>query len=204
MPSDLKDEIARDGWTKSTHKAIREALSLQFNGASRPFWAGPLPPITLKWPRLRDLVDIDVHYPERQVNFAIPDEQLLSIIPLLRQNLEYAVDLQREVNPAGLPHIPPIEPDPHLAGTSADRDFGINPGVADFANLFRRLVQQDKAAALCELAAWRQHDDPVFGRLRIWAAELDNLLDGAVAERDPQGQPMTRSFGVRATSEICY
>ena len=111
------------------------------------------------------------------MSFAIPDDLLLRVIPLLRQNLEYAVDLQREVNPAGLPHIPPIEPDPYLAGTSADRDFGINPGVLDFANLFRRLVQHDKAAALCELAAWRQHDDPVFGRLRIWAAGLDKFLD---------------------------
>jgi SIR2-like domain len=172
----LKDAIARDGWTQQNLRRFAE-ISRCILTTSRPYWVSPLPPRTPKWPRLRDVIDIDVRHPERQVSFAIPDDQLLRVIPLLRQNLEYTVGLQREVNPVGLPHIPPIEPDPYLAGTSADRDFGINPAVLDFANLFRRLVQHDKAAALCELAAWRQHDDPVFGRLRIWAAGLDKFLD---------------------------
>jgi hypothetical protein len=176
----LADAIARDGWTKQHLRRFAEISRCRL-ATSRPYWAGPLPPRTLKWPRLRDLVDLDVRYPDRVLNFRIPDDQLLSIIALLRQNLEYAVDLHREINPLGLPHIPPIEPDPKLAGKSADRDFAINPGVLDLADLFRRLVQHDKSAASREVAAWRQHDDPVFGRLRIWAAGLDNFLDDAAA-----------------------
>ncbi len=90
------------------------------------------------------------------MSFEIPDEQLLSVIPLLRQNLEYAVDLQREVNPVGLPHIPPIEPDPYLAGTSADRDFGINPGVLNFADAFAVSCNTTKPR---RCANWRHGGD---------------------------------------------
>ena len=177
----LNDAIAQDGWTRQHLRRFAE-ISRCILTISRPFWAGPLPPRTRRWPRLRDLADLDVHYPEwRPVGFNIPNEQLLSVIPLLRQNLEYAVDLQREINPNrfAFPILAPIEADPTMEGS----DFGMNPSVKDFSNLFRRLVQHDKAAALRELAAWRQHDDPVFGRLRIWAAGQDGVLDDVVAGR---------------------
>jgi hypothetical protein len=177
----LKDAIARDGWTKP-HIRRFAAISRGRLTTSRPYyWAGALSPRTVKQLRLRDLIHLEVRYPERHVRLEIPDEQLLSIIPLLRQNLEYAVDLHLEISPFSFPLLAPIEPDPKLAGRSAERDFGINPSVLDFADLFRRFVQHDKAAALRELAAWRQHDDPVFGRLRIWAAGLDNFLHDAAA-----------------------
>lgn len=164
---------------QTTHAGLRGDLSLHADGV--PASLGRLPPGTARQLRLRDLIDLDVRYPERQVRFEIRDEQLPSVIPLLRQNLKYAVDLQGEINPVGFPNMPPIEPDPNLPGTSADREFGINPSVLDFADLFRRLAQYDKAAALREFAAWRQQGDPVFGRLRIWAAGLENFLGDAAA-----------------------
>ena len=115
------------------------------------------------------------------MSFEIPDEQLVNVIPPLRQNLEYAVDLQREIYPFVFPLLAPIEPDLNLVGESAERDFGINPSMLDLAELFRRLVQYDKAAALREMLAWRRHNDPVFGRLRIWASGYDEFLYGAAA-----------------------
>jgi hypothetical protein len=176
----LKDAIARDGWTKP-HIRRFAAMSRGRLKTSRPYWAGALPPGTVKRLQLRDLVHLEVRYPERHVRFEIPDEQLLSIIPLLRQNIEYAVDLHHEIGSRSFPLLAPIEPDPNLVGTSVERDYGINRSVLEFADLFRRLAQHDKAAALREVAAWRQHDDPVFGRLRIWATRLDNILDDAAA-----------------------
>lgn len=176
----LKNAIGKDGWTKPHIRRFGE-ISRCVLTASRPHWAGPLLPGPPKTLRLRDLVDLEVRYPERFVSFEIPDEQLVDVIPLLRQNLEYAVDLQREIYPFVFPLLAPIEPDPNLVGESAERDFGINPSMLDFAELFRRLVQYDKAAALREMAAWRRHNDPVFGRLRIWAAGYDEFLDGAAA-----------------------
>jgi hypothetical protein len=54
--------------------------------------------------------------------------------------------------------------------------------VLDFADLFRRLAQHDSRAALREMAAWRQQDDPVFGRPRIWAAGFQFLDDVAAGK----------------------
>jgi hypothetical protein len=176
----LKNAIGKDGWTRPHIRRFGE-ISRCILTASRPYWAGPLPPGSPKRLRLQDLVDLEVRYPERLVSFEIPDEQLVNVIPVLRQNLEDAVDLQREINPRGFPLLAPIEPDPNLVGESAVRDFGINRSMLDFAELFCRLVQYDKAAALHETAAWRRHNDPVFGRLRIWAAGCDEFLDGAAA-----------------------
>jgi hypothetical protein len=82
------------------------------------------------------VLDLEVDFLEGQASFTVPDEQLPAVIRLLRQNLEFAVDLYREVNPIGFPHIPPIEPDPNFIGESADRGFGINPSVFAFVELF--------------------------------------------------------------------
>ena len=177
----LKDAIARDGWTKQ-HVRHFASISRSKLTVSRSYLVGPIPPRTLKWPRLRDLINLDIRYPEiNVVRFDIPDAQLYNVIPALRRNLEYAVDLVREIDLSALFRIPTIEPDPNLIGTLPERDSGINAIVLDFTNLFRRLVEHDKESALRELAAWRQHDDPVFGRLRVWAARLGSLLDDAFA-----------------------
>jgi hypothetical protein len=179
----LNDAIAQDGWTKQHLRRFAEISRCKLE-TSRSYSAGPLPPRTRRWPRLRDLVNLGVNYPLplRLVGLHIPNEQLPRVLPLLRQNLEYAVDLEREINLV-FPLLAPIESDPKLVGDSAERDFGINPSVLEFVDLFRRLVQHDNAAALRELTAWRQHDDPVFGRLRICAAGQDGFLDGVAAGR---------------------
>jgi hypothetical protein len=175
----LNDAITRDTWTKQHLRRFAQVSRCTLK-ISRPYSGGPLPPKPRGRLRLRDLLDLDVDYPQLPAGFDIPNEQLASVIPLLRQNLEYAVDLQREINRT-FPLLSPIEPDPHLAGESANRDFGINVSMLAFADLFRRLVQHDKATALREMAAWRRCDDPVFGRLSIWAAGQDEFLDGAAA-----------------------
>jgi hypothetical protein len=176
----LKDAIKRDGWTKSHIRQFAKISRCRLK-ASRPYWSGPLHPQKMPKVQLRQLIHLEVQYAERHVRFEIPDEQLVNIIPLLRQNLELSVDLHREISPSNLPHVVPLEPDPKLAGRSTEREFGLNPDVLDFAELFRRLIHHDKAAALQEIAAWRQHDNPVFGRLRVWEAGIDNFLDDNAA-----------------------
>ena len=123
-----------------------------------------------------------VRYPEEQIPIDIPDSQVKSLLPLLRTNIEQASALEQELHPREF-NIPPIEPDPGLPGDSSDRSDGLNRQVLRFAELFRRLHDQDRDAALQEFLAWPQKDHPVFGRLRIWAAGLPGLLDpGSVAE----------------------
>jgi hypothetical protein len=80
----LSDAITRDGWTQP-HIRRFAAISRARLQVSRPYWAGVLPPGTIKGQRVSDLIHLEVRYPERHVRFEIPDEQLVSIIPLLRQ-----------------------------------------------------------------------------------------------------------------------
>ena len=175
----LKAALDRDGWTRQHLRRFAETFRPTVT-SSRPYWRGHFPRHS-KGTKLRDLVNVDVQYPNRHVPIAVPDEQLSNAVPLLRQNLELAVDLEREISPRTVPHVASIDPDPTLAGMSSDRETGINVAVLEFAGLFERYAKGDPASARTELDAWRTNDDPVFGRLRVWATRLPNLLDDRAA-----------------------
>jgi hypothetical protein len=66
---------------------------------------------------LRDLVHLDVQYPQPTVEVLIPTEWLLHVVRELRKNLERAVSLELELGGFGL-QVCPIEPD---SGPPLDR-----------------------------------------------------------------------------------
>lgn len=175
---DFAQRLAREGWTLSTRREFAD-LSRPILTAERPYGVGP--PSQKNSLRLNQLVRLDVKYLDEEIPILIPDAELPSILPLLRRNLEEAWAFEGEVSPFGLDHIPPIEPDPNLPGESSDRDFGLNPHILKFAALFRQLAELDRAAAFRELSAWRQDDDPIFARLRIYSAGMPALLDAEQA-----------------------
>jgi hypothetical protein len=170
----FQDRIARDGWSLSARREFTELLRPQLTVA-RPL--GARSPTHKKKLRLHHLLRLDVDYSREAIHIEIPDVQLAALLPILRKSLEDASMLEADVSPFGLTHIPPIESDPNLPGQSADRDFGLNPYILKFAALFKKLAELDRAAALRELASWRRDDDPIFARLRLWAAGLPGLLD---------------------------
>jgi hypothetical protein len=178
----LNATFNRDGWTRPL---IRELIEIRRCGLniSRPYWGGVLPPTGTTKRVLRELINIEIAYPDHHIPIAIPDDQLETVVPLLRGNLEYAVDLNNELSPHSA-HIAPIVPDPNLPGDSAEREYGINVCVFEYVDVFERLWQKNPAAAKAEWRAWRGGKDPVFARLRIWAAGLAGFLtpDEAAAE----------------------
>jgi hypothetical protein len=174
----VKERLAREGWTSSARREFAELLRPVLTVA-RPY--GVKPPNHKADLRLNEIVGLDVEYSHEEIPIEIPDSELPSVLPLLRRNLEEASTLESEVNPFGLSNIPPIEPDLSLPGESSDRSFGSNQHILKFAVLFKRLVALDCALALRELTAWRQDDDPIFARLRIWAAGIPGLLDARQA-----------------------
>ena len=178
----LGGQLSKDGWTGSIRRRYLEFSRAKVK-ASRPILGSSIPNTGQRWPRHRSaIISLTVEYPERRhAKFEIPDDQLVGMIPLLRQNLEHAVNLERELRSAFLPNIAPIEADPNVPGQSSEREFGINVLVSEFVALFRRLLAIDKQAALDEFAAWRGKDDPVSGRLKIWATGLDGLLADVAA-----------------------
>ena len=93
----LKAAIATDGWTP-LHIRRFAGLSRPHLKAERPYWRwhldGKLPKKLLRIA----LVILDVRYPQKYEPIVVPDEQLARVLPLLRQNLEFAVDLEHEIS----------------------------------------------------------------------------------------------------------
>ena len=171
----LQAAIAKDGWTRQNQRRYAEVFRPALT-ATRSIRRGHYPAKSGSF-KLRDLIDLDVSYPDRHIAIDVPDEQLSNVIPLVRQNLELAVDLEGEANPYTVPHVASIDLDPALVGTSSQRTFGINVPVFEYIALFERYVSLNPALARQELEAWRQGGDPVFGRLRVWACRLPGFLD---------------------------
>jgi hypothetical protein len=170
----VQEAIAKDGWTGQNLRRYAELFRPALT-ARQPFWRGHYPATPGSF-KLRDLVDLDVMYPNRHIPINVPDEQLSNVIPLARQNLELAVDLEREVSPY-VPRVASIDLDPTLGGTSSERDFGINVPVFEYIAFFERCVKLNPIFARQEFDAWRQGDDPVFGRLRVWSCRQPDFLE---------------------------
>lgn len=176
----LKASIDLDGWTMSAVRALGMIHKPYFQ-ARRPYGT----PRPRQGPNLslRDLVSIDVKYPELYERIAVPDDYLISAIREFRSILEAAVALENELGGYGLSDLVSIEPDQELEGTSTARSFGIAIPFLYYVDLFKRLVSIDLAAARQEAAAWRTDDATVFARLRIWSSGLNGLLSYEMAAK---------------------
>jgi hypothetical protein len=175
----LHAAIAKDGWSGQNRRRYAEVFNPALT-ATRPIWRGHYPAKGGSF-KLRDLVGLEVSYPDRHIPIDVPDEQLSNVIPIARQNLELAVDLEHEVSPYTVPNVASIDLDPALVGVSSERSFGINVPVFEYIALFERYVRLNPALAQQEFEAWRQGGDPVFGRLRVWACRLPGFLDDRAA-----------------------
>jgi hypothetical protein len=176
----LKASIDLDGWTNA---AVRELASIYrpFLKVEWPFSSGPKPPEGYDSIRIRQIVNLDVEYPERHEQVEIPDEYLVFAVREFRKNLEYAVNLEKELDGYSYHLLCPIEPDPELDGEPSERNYGISRTFLLFVNLLKRLIDLNPTAAKQEYQSWWDDDNTVFARLRIWASGLEELLTGAEA-----------------------
>jgi hypothetical protein len=179
---ELKGSIAVNGWTSP---AIRELAQIYrpYLKVGRPYGRGPRPPEDGADTHLRDMVQLDVEYPESVEEVHIPDEFLLTTVREVRKNLEYAVTLERELGGYGLHHLCPIERDPGLQGEESERNYGISRFFFFYFRLVERLAAIDVRATKEEYLAWWSDDETIFARLRIWASGQGKLLTGAEAGR---------------------
>ena len=177
---DLKASIDLDGWTAA---AVRElALTHRsFLTAERPYWGGPKPPTSNEDVLLRDMVRLDVKYPNPASEIQVPDEYLSTAVREFRKNLEHAVSLEGELGGYELDTLVPIEPDPDLEGESPKIVLGISVAFLFYVSLFKTLVNKDANAARQEYLAWRVDEETVFARLRIWASGDQRILSGIEA-----------------------
>lgn len=114
---------------------------------------------------------IDVNYPLMREIIAIPDQWRSAIVKVLRQNLELALALEKEIGGVGLLDINPIVKDDNKNISNRHRKHGLSAFLIQFAELFAQLVQSNKSAAKREFLSWPTEDDTIFARLRIWASK---------------------------------
>ncbi|WP_299010653.1 SIR2 family protein [uncultured Shewanella sp.] len=117
---------------------------------------------------LKDLIRLDVHYPELPRKLEIPDEWIICTVEILRRNLEIAVELENEIGGYGLNLSCSLTPDKNTEDPYS-RTHGLTAWVLLFVSYLEKLVSIDLDAALKELLKWPYGDSTIFARLRIWA-----------------------------------
>ena len=166
------ERISKDGWSKS----VVRAYAAYFRPYLRvdPPLGSPKPPEQEDEISLRDLIGLEVVYPaDNSESIDIPDEWVTPVVVVLRKNLETALELETEIDKDGLgSEISSIVPD----NNSIDDRYELSGAVIEFTSVFERLMQIDLKAARREFSKWLIEDDPIFTRLRIWAAGKPELI----------------------------
>lgn len=179
---EISDYIEASGWNSSTVRLYGSASKPHLKAESA-YSGCPIPPTAVADLELRDLVALDVEYPEVPQNPQIPNEWLPSVVGHIRRNLEIAVELETEIGGYGLYHIGPIIADGDSVGVNHSRSSGLTGWIVHFAELFQKLADADPAAATLEYSRWDQRDETIFSRLRVWAASLPSVVSNAEFQR---------------------
>jgi len=172
---ELKVAIDKDGWNSA---AIRKftAINRPYLKVKRNFWSGPKPPDLTQNMGVRDMLELEVEYPDAKNAAVIPDEWLALATRGIRGNLEYALLLENEIGGYGPSIISPIMPDNTPDRDRFKRTHGLSGNVISFSLVFERLVEFDIISAKQELKMWPVNDDTVFSLLRIWASGKSKLV----------------------------
>ena len=164
--------IEANGWNALAVQHYGE-LCRPYLKVSRPYWTGPKPPNRSKNAHLRDLVEVEIEFPHLDFPITVPDEHLAAVLRELRLNLGRVVALGEDgFRGVATSDLPPIEPDPNLAGLTSTRDLGLSGTVTSYLTLFRRLLEIDAKAAKVEAQTWLGQDDPVLRGLRSGLATI--------------------------------
>jgi len=165
---DLKAIIDKDGWDSSVLRRFA-AIHRPYLKVEASYWQGHVPPDWSDDLGFRDLIHLDVKYPDFETEASVPDEWLPLAVTELRKNLERAVLLETELGKYGLSRIGSLFPDDETNEDEIERRHGLTGCLTYFSNQFTRLTDLDQDTARHEFLSWQTKDDAAFSRLRIWA-----------------------------------
>lgn len=178
---DYKRRVRREGWNE---KLLRDVFrtAQPYLTHKKPYHSNVSPPAENGELRLKDLMRIDIEYPQLAGAFEIGDDWLLPALRFMRTNLELAVNLENEVGSYDLRSLVPINSSDDVDEDSRSierysRTHGLSGYVLFFVGLFKRLIEIDAKVAHSEMILWPTDDDYVFARMRIWAAGDERLTD---------------------------
>lgn len=173
---DIEAKTKLEGWTPSL---VRETIELYQPVLTVEPVNSDMAPQAHPELSLKDIVRVDVEYPRPHEGLEIPPEILGYATALFRQKLEYAVQIEREINCHDDLYFDTTRPDD---GYALDEDsYGLTGHLVIFTNMVARLTEVDRTAAREETAQWSGKSDPLFTRLRIWAAGRNDLTTPAEA-----------------------
>ncbi|MCW5115585.1 SIR2 family protein [Burkholderia cenocepacia] len=172
------ENIAKhDGWSAPL---VRDAISLYnpYRSVGRSYTRKP--PDGSADLRLGDILSVGVEYPRPHEAIEIPADWLQYAAQLFRQNLEHAVELEREHADLDYLYLNSIRAD--VGDELDEHSHGLTGQVICFVNLIDKLATVDLAAARDEVFHWTA-GDPVFTRLRIWACGRSDITQPEEAGR---------------------
>lgn len=166
---EIENKAHLEGWSPSF---VREVIEL-YHPVINVEPIGTLAPEEKPELLLTDILRVDVGYPRPHETLELPPGLLGYGVALFRNKLEYAVQIEREVNQHERIYFDTTRPDD---GETLDEDaYGLTGHLAIFTNMVTKLAVTDLTAARKEIAQWSALNDPVFTRLRIWAAGRSDL-----------------------------
>lgn len=126
----------------------------------------------------QDLIHVSLDYVRPHSEIDIPPHQRKYALSLLRQEIEHAIRLEREINPDFYSYLHTLV---RNDGAPGDRDsHGITGHVVAYIGLLFALADVDAAGARLEVSHWGDSDD-ISTRIRIVAASRSDLASPAEA-----------------------
>ena len=171
----LKSIIQTEGWNFSALRQFAETFRPRLS--VKPSKHSPIipPKLNTTGVKISELIEKTIIYPEINDQIPIADEWCRKIIKTLRQNLERAILLEKEI---GIYEILPLSPividkedDDHF-----HRRYNLSGMVIYFSKLFDQLCKIEPQTAKQEFLSWPVDDDSVFAHLRIWAAGKEEIV----------------------------
>lgn len=172
---DLDSIIQTEVWNFSTLRQFAETFRPRLS--VKPSKHSPIipPKLNTTGVKISELIEKTIIYPEINDQIRIADEWCRKIIKTLRQNLERAILLEKEIGIYELIGLAPIIRDEE-DGNSYARMLELSGMVIYFSKLFDQLCKIDPQAAKQEFLSWPVDDDHVFAHLRIWAAGKEEIV----------------------------
>ncbi|MBX7531703.1 SIR2 family protein [Qipengyuania sp. 1XM1-15A] len=164
------------GWTGHSLRYLERCLSPTVI-FSRPSMGSPIPPDG-DWDKLSfsEVASLSVKVLDRHnTKLPIPDEQLSSVLKLLRNALLKMSALLDEVEDRFW-----RPPNLHPSQKPGERYHGRKEQlVIWFSQLFESLASTDLASAQAEWNEWPKFGHRVFTKVGLWAASIDGVADNA-------------------------
>jgi len=195
--------VTKFGWDSSL--VIKYISSIRpYLKAGTPYRNRYVPPKHEVSIKVHDILKIEVEYPEITDEVSIPSEWLAIAVREYRKNLEYVLQLDKEVVLYDLYNIDSIFPGPDPNHDDIGRTYGLSGYIIQFSNLFRKLIDYNPALAMKEFDSWPDDDGTIFTRLRIWVCGKGELVPSQLFDKTMMNLSDDVFWNGRAQRDILY